>query len=294
LDLLLRMQLLFHDLSKEQADTFGLVLLSSGMTHEIQPGRDGWELWVADDASAAAQRLLQTYQAENKPVKAPVDSPLQRYPKTWSGLWGAFVLLVWYVAVSMTQDVASFQRAYASSASHILQGEWYRCATALLLHADSVHLLGNLVGMTIFATAVCSITGWGMGWLLILGSGILGNLINAYVYASGHRAIGASTAVFGALGLLCAYQFIKKVRAPGSRFQIWLPLGAGLALLAFLGASTHTDILAHLFGLLSGIFLGFAYYRLVPHALSWRWQAGALAGVVFILATAWFRPIFFE
>jgi len=269
------------------------VLLSSGMTHEIRPGRDGWELWVADDVSEAAHRLLQTYLAENKPAKAPSDSPLRTYPKTWSGLWGAFVLLVWYVAISMTQDVAAFQRVYASSASHILQGEWYRCATALLLHADSVHLVGNLAGMTVFATAVCSITGWGMGWLLILGSGIFGNLINAYVYASGHRAIGASTAVFGALGLLCAYQFIKKVRTPGSRFQIWLPLGAGLALLAFLGASTHTDILAHLFGFLSGVSLGFAYYGIIRYRIGWQWQFGALAGVVFLLATAWFRPIFF-
>ncbi|MBW1864616.1 MAG: hypothetical protein JRI64_03025, partial [Deltaproteobacteria bacterium] len=63
------MQILFHDLTKEQADTFGLVLLSSGMTHDIQQGRDGWELWVAEDAGKSAERLLQAYLDENRDFK---------------------------------------------------------------------------------------------------------------------------------------------------------------------------------------------------------------------------------
>jgi len=55
------MQILFHDLTKEQADTFGLVLLSSGITHEVRQGRKGWDLWVAQDASKEAESLLKTY-----------------------------------------------------------------------------------------------------------------------------------------------------------------------------------------------------------------------------------------
>ena len=184
-----------------------------------------------------------------------------------------------------------FHRLYGSSAGLVVNGEWYRCATALLLHADSLHLAGNLVGMAIFATAVCSITGWGVGWLLILASGISGNLINAYAYGYGHSSIGASTAVFGALGLLSSYQFLKKIHTPFSRFQVLLPLGAGLALLAFLGSSSHTDIMAHLFGFLSGVALGLVYYRLVRYPFAWRIQVGALACVVVVLVTAWIRPI---
>ena len=285
------MQILFHDLTKKQADTFGLVLLSSGMTHNIQPGRDGWELWVAEDAAESAERLLQTYLDENRDFQPTRDTPLSVYRRTWAGIWGAFVLLVWHAAILLGHDVGTIHRLYGSSARHVVNGEWYRSATALLLHADSIHLAGNIVGMSIFATAVCSITGWGVGWLLILASGISGNLINAYVYGYGHNSIGASTAVFGALGLLSSYQFLKKIRMSGSRFQILLPLGAGLALLAFTGSSSHTDIMAHLFGFFSGIILGFLYYRVVPYPYGWRRQAWAFAGVVFVLAVAWFRPV---
>jgi membrane associated rhomboid family serine protease len=130
-----------------------------------------------------------------------------------------------------------------------------------------------------------------MGWLLILASGISGNLINAYVYGYGHSAIGASTAVFGALGLLSSYQLLKKIRMPGARFQVLLPLGAGLALLAFTGSSSHTDIMAHLFGFLSGVFVGLVYYGFVRVPFDWRYQVGALAGVIFVLLMAWLQPL---
>ena len=284
-------EILLDNLNREQADTFGLVLLSSGIDHEIRRGEKGWALWVAQDASEAAESLLKTYLDENKGFKTSKETPRATYRKTWSGAGGVLVLLAWHIAVTLGHDAGTFHRLYGSSARHVVSGEWYRCATALLLHADSLHLAGNLAGMAIFATAVCSVTGWGVGWLLILASGISGNLINAYVYGYGHNAIGASTAVFGALGLLSSYQFLKKIQTPSSRFQILLPLGAGLALLAFMGASSHTDIMAHLFGFLSGVFIGLLYYGLVRVPFGWRYQAGALAGVIFVLAAAWFQPL---
>lgn len=285
------MQILLDSLTREQADTFGLVLLSSGIHHDIRRGKNGWALWVAEDVSEAAENLLKSYLDENKGFKLSNDTPRTAYRKTWSGAVGVFVLLAWHVAISLGHDADVFFRLYGSTARHVVSGEWYRCTTALLLHADSMHLAGNLLGIAIFATAVCSITGWGVGWLLILASGISGNLINAYVYEYGHSSIGASTAVFGALGLLSSYQFLKKIRSSVSRFQVLLPLGAGLALLAFLGSSSHTDIMAHLFGFLSGVFMGLAYYGFFRNALERRFQAGALSCVIVVLITAWFRPI---
>jgi membrane associated rhomboid family serine protease len=285
------MHLLYQNLTREQAETYGLVLLSANFPHEVKPSQGGWDLWVADAAVDDAQKVLQTYIDENKEIDAPVESPLKSYRKTWAGIWGGLFLLTMYVAVHTNPDMAAIHRTYASSASHILKGEWYRSATALLLHSDVVHLAGNLAGMAVFATAVCSVTGWGMGWLLILTTGISGNLINAYFYEYGHRAIGASTAVFGAVGLLCAYQFIKRIQSHGSRFQIWLPLSAGLALLAFLGASTHTDIMAHLFGLLAGMVLGIVYYWFFPKTLAWTWQTGALIFCGLVVVVAWLSPI---
>jgi rhomboid protease GluP len=284
------MQKLYRDLTREQADTFELVLLASNIQCEIAMGIAGWELWVADGAAQYAIQILGDYVNENAEADDARDSPPIKIRKTWAGIWGSAALLVWYVAVHMAKDVTAIHQAYAASASDILSGEWYRCTTALFLHAGVGHLSANLAAMAVFATAVCSVTGWGMGWLLILFSGILGNLLNAQLYTYGHRAIGASTAVFGALGLLCAYQMIQRKQTPGRRFSIWLPLGAGLALLAFVGASPHTDIMAHLFGFLAGLGLGGMYYRLYAEPLKWPYEMGALAVVVLVVGRAWWGP----
>jgi membrane associated rhomboid family serine protease len=76
--------------------------------------------------------------------------------------------------------------------------------------------------------------------------------------------IGASTAVFGALGLLVSLDFLARWRAPHtrSRWQLVLPLGAGLALLAFLGSGgedaerERIDYMAHFWGFVAGVVLG--------------------------------------
>jgi rhomboid protease GluP len=133
--------------------------------------------------------------------------------------------------------------------------------------------------------------GWGVGWAVMLTSGMLGNLANAYFYQTGHLSIGASTTVFGAVGVLSAYQFIKKINLRGERYQAFLPIAAGMALLAFLGAARQTDIMGHLFGFLSGLVLGMMYCLFVKQSLRWPYQIGALTLVVTVLAGAWFYPI---
>ena len=286
------MQILLDDLSKEEAKTYGLVLLSSGIEYQSAKGLNGWELRVNDDASyASAVELIQTYLHENRSFHPSPKKQNKEYSRTFSGLWGAVVILAIHVAVFSGHDAGSFAKVYGSSARHILSGEWYRCATSLLLHADYVHLVGNIAGITVFGTAVCSVMGWGVGWIMMLASGMLGNLINAYFYQTGHLSIGASTTVFGAVGLLSAYQFIKKVKLRGERYQAFLPIAAGMALLAFLGAARQTDIMGHLFGFLAGLGLGMMYRFFIKKPLRWTYQAGALLIVVAGLAGAWFYPI---
>ena len=132
------------------------------------------------------------------------------------------------------------------------------------------------------------ITGTGAGWLMILFCGILGNLVNAYAYQAGHVSVGASTAVFSAIGILCGIQAVDAARTGKGWKRMLLVLGAGLALLAFMGTSAHSDIGAHLFGFLGGLPMG-AIHR----GLRWRppggskMQAVCLAAAVVIPLLAW-------
>jgi len=111
------------------------------------------------------------------------------------------------------------------------------------------------------------------------------------VYKTGHSSIGASTAVFGALGLLTAWQFLRRLEHPGRRIKALLPLGAGLALLGFLGSSAHADILAHLFGFLSGLVIGFLYGKTAAKRFGTPLQAAALITAIVILVRAWLGGI---
>jgi len=158
-----------------------------------------------------------------------------------------------------------------------------------MIHASAVHLAGNMLGIAIFGTAVCTITGWGVGWFMILATGVLGNLMNAVLYKTGHLSIGASTAVFGAVGILAAHQFFKKFRLPGQRMRAWLPLGAGLALLSILGSGEHADLTAHLFGFMAGLILGAFYGVLVKQPAARTYQICFLLIAISVLVISWMR-----
>ena len=282
------MIIVFDNLSKEDVETFGLVLLSHGIAHQAMRRADGWELSVDPLQADKAVDLIQQYQQENSPApEEPAEDLFKDYKRSLAGVWGAVFLAAMHVYVYTLADTLFLRSNLAASAGRILGGDWYRAATALLLHADVAHLLGNMVGIAILGSAVCSVMGWGVGWLMILSSGIAGNVLNAVVYKAGHTSIGASTAVFGALGILSAWQVLRRVNQPGKRIKALLPLGAGLALLGFMGSSVHTDVLAHLFGFLSGIVIGGLYGATVRDQPGINIQTLGLVLAAIILLRAW-------
>jgi membrane associated rhomboid family serine protease len=143
----------------------------------------------------------------------------------------------------------------AADSAAILSGEWWRLITALTLHADWLHLLSNLAFGGVFVVFLCRGIGSGPAWALILSSGALGNLANAFLQLPDHRSVGASTAVFGTVGVLASISVFRY--RDGWRKRWPLPIAAAMALLALLGTEgENTDLGAHLFGFVFGILLG--------------------------------------
>jgi membrane associated rhomboid family serine protease len=142
-----------------------------------------------------------------------------------------------------------------AQAAKIMDGQWWRLVTALTLHADWVHLASNLAIGGIFVIFLCREIGSGLSWSLLLAAGVLGNLVNAYVQSPDHSSVGASTAVFGAVGILAAISLVRYKNNLRTRWM--LPVAAALALLALLGTEgKNTDLGAHLFGFVYGVCLG--------------------------------------
>lgn len=234
-----------------------LVLSSMGIVHAVRDVGNGWVILVAREDQARAEEAIRLYEAENR--NWPPRRVREQLPHARS-LVAPLLMLLLVLFFSVTGPAARSSEWFAhgtASTDRILHGEIWRTVTALTLHADTLHVLGNALTGSIFLSAVNRRLGDGRGPLVVLLSGALGNYVNAVWHRTGHLSIGASTAVFAAVGVLAATQLAVD-RGDGKK--PWLerlaPVVGGLALLGMLGASPHSDLLAHLFGLGSGLVIG--------------------------------------
>jgi len=285
------MYTLFENLTRKQVDICALVLSSSGLSYRIRQDNGGWDIWVDAAYYQQALKIMQDYFKENK--KEPeIDEEEEEDIKVKKGtILSAFIVCVFillcHITVQLSPDPKDIKNRYSASAADILDGEYFRALTALMLHSDEKHLAGNMAGLFVFGAAVCSIAGWGVGWLMILFSGIAGNIINALMYESAHISIGASTAVFGAIGVLTGYQVLK-TRRKYRKLRALVPLAGGLALLGMLGSGGfRVDIMAHLFGFFCGILLGFFYALVFKKKMGQIYQWVSICLSVVIIGLAW-------
>lgn len=238
------------------AHDHGLVILAMGIPYWLMPMEEGgYGLFVETPYEAAVREQFRKFDRENRYWPPSPDLLPTGSGTGWSV--SLYALLIW--GIFLIQDARLLEAGSAEEGA-ILAGEWWRSITALTLHGDWAHLVGNTLGGWLFFGLVFRYLGHGLSWILILASGMLGNLANAWGYAgTGHNSIGASTAVFGGLGILVGFRLWRQFRLSGWEWprQLWVPVVAGLVLLGFLGAGgERTDVLAHWWGFLSGAALG--------------------------------------
>jgi hypothetical protein len=149
-------------------------------------------------------------------VQPPVVWP--RHPHALYGVFGYAIVLV---AVTLASISHAFNKGWNSAGvldrGFFERGEWWRVVTALTLHADMLHLLSNLAFGALFGYPAARLFGPGVAWLLILVGGALAYGIDAQLHPPEHYLLGASTAVFTALGLIAAYGWRRHLRN-------WTPL----------------------------------------------------------------------
>ncbi len=161
--------------------------------------------------------------------------------------------------------------------------------TALTLHGDLLHLLSNLAFGALFGYPAARLFGPGVAWLLVLVGGGVAYGLDALLHPPQHFLLGASTAVFTALGLIAAYGWRRHMRNWSPWMRRTAPLIGGVALLAFTGTGgENTDVLAHLAGFVVGCAMGALAARVrlpAPGRSGVQWAAGLAA--VALLAIAW-------
>jgi membrane associated rhomboid family serine protease len=279
-------------LSDRAGAELGLVLVARGIEHSLHAAADGWALYVAAPDLERTLHELDAYRAENQRPSGQRHIELRGY-----GLPGMFayaaLLCVMFVVVRQSPLGLDWLGAGRLEAGGVRAGEWWRALTALTVHLDFGHVGGNIAFGSFFGYFVARYLGTGVGWLAVLAAGFLGNLINAYVQGAEHRSIGASTAVFAALGLLTAYTWRRGFWRDTPWRARFAPIVAGLGLLAFTGTGgENTDLFAHLFGFVAGFAMGLAFAgsALVEKAGP-RAQRWAGAGALGALAGAWLTAL---
>lgn len=276
---------------KEARDR-GLALSARGITHSIGREGDVWLLRVAAADCTAATEELQAYEAELQTMEAaPPEEPPVRL-RFWSLPLVALIVVAGAVLQAERGPVWS-ELGVLSAEKVLAQGQWWRVVTALTLHGDVPHVLANVWVGLLFGGLLIPAFGQGVTWLAVLAAGAAGNALTALAYwPLDHRSLGASTAVFGALGLLVgdALWRLLRRRAGRSWWKWMLPLGAGLSLLAFLGAGegkASVDVMAHLWGFAAGVPLGFGVSMLRPAHAPAPLQVACGACAALTLAGAW-------
>ncbi|WP_419785146.1 rhomboid family intramembrane serine protease [Pseudodesulfovibrio sp.] len=266
-------------LDRQTADQWSLVLTARRIPHRVRQRRslpDGnWAVLVQPWFQDRAASEILAYQEENAPAPAKREIPELPSRADLEPTIVAMILLVFFHwTCTLVYPTFSIYPEHwldlgSADASAILRGQWWRVFTALTLHAGAAHVLGNaLVGGT-FVWLVSRRLGAGLAWMLTILGGGVGNELNSLAQGVHHDAIGFSTASFAAAGLLAGiapFAVGGGLHGLGSgslparlmRFihSALLPVGAGLGLLAMLGAGKDTDLGGHFFGLVSGLILG--------------------------------------
>lgn len=199
-------------------------------------------------------------------------------PLLFAALWLAYVLaatsapagraataLDWGVLTGGLDSVHAWRQAIAD-------GSVLRLFTGLFLHADWIHLLGNLVFLLIFGLPAERVMGGRRFLVLFLLGGAVANLAAVLAIGAPDRVvIGASGAVSAVIGAYLAL-------FPGARLGVVLPLGLFLEFVrvpAFL-----------LIGLWALLQVLFAYSGPAFGAVAWAAHIGGfLFGVAFALLT---------
>lgn len=244
--------------SVRKADEWRFVLSSIGVEADVVRLPDGrFGVRVAAVEVERATSTLRTYEMENAPSKTP--RPRDRALYDASPWWAAGLVAMLVAFYSFTGPASlggRYFQAGTADAHAILGGAPWKAVTALTLHSDSAHVLGNALFGGILFAAVHQRLGVGVGTLAVVSAGALGNVLNAVHHRGSHLSIGASTAVLAAIGVLASVQLVRNgLLKAGARGFVAPLLGAAM-LLGTIGASPKSDLFAHLYGLFAGLVVG--------------------------------------
>lgn len=286
------LEIVYAGLSVKKTDLILLILASQHIETHFEKKEKTFYIRVDPKDREKAYTAINTYYRENRlrTVSRTIQdfsiSPFKSIPAFM--IMGLLAVIHVFSLNHNLHETIIFR--YGASSLFIGQGQNFRAITALFLHADSRHLLGNLAGMLIFGAPLINLSGFGTGAFMLLLTGTLGNLMTAGLYRTAHLSIGASTSVMGAAGLLVSFRMIQKNKSLS--LDMVMPLIAGAILVGLLSQGERTDVYAHIFGFLNGFILGLVFFPLNRTVKSHLKEPLAILITLLIIVSSFLSGIF--
>lgn len=283
------LRVVFESRNRQSCADRALVLTSLQIPHQVVDDGASCAVVVPARFSAQASQEIRLYEEENPP---PQPKPVRHleYQDALPGLV-AYVLVVCLVAgmAGFSFFDSNWFVAGRVDGELIRNGEVWRLFTAQTLHSGVKHLLGNIVFGVFFGLFAGRLLGSGVAWLAIVLAAATGNGLNTLLLESAHRSIGASSAVFAALGVVAGYVWQGKLMSQDRWSNRYGPIVGGLALLMYTGTGgPNTDIGAHLLGFVCGFGAGMILIRSGYNEVAGRPQLIPGVTALALVVGSWF------
>ena len=230
-----------------QAD--GLDLLRRALRERFLATPGGTKRWAAIEARhSLADRLTQFW--------------------PW-GTWTAVLAIAFVYGLQMLvmhpADGFALLDMGGNAALLVRDGEWFRLATASLLHANARHLVGNALVLLLVGGILEPLVGSRQFLLVLLTSCLVSQAVSAWVglhFGPYVYAIGISGGLYGIVGALAAVTLRFGTALPGGYrlpARAWAYFAISVLVLPFF--VQRVDHSAHIGGFVCGLLMGFVLLR---------------------------------
>jgi len=133
----------------------------------------------------------------------------------------------------------------------VLKGHLWQLITSIFIHANIIHLFGNMVFLIIFGLGAEVIYGNKNFYIIYFISGIFGSILSLFMGLN-TISVGASGALFGIFGAVT-------INSGRMNFQSVLLALIYSTYFLMINIGENVNVLAHIGGLLVGIILGYKF-----------------------------------
>ena len=169
----------------------------------------------------------------------------------YRSVWALIVInTLMFIVTTIRPDIAGS----LAVTKPVLNSNYWAVLTAMFVHANLLHIFGNMVTLYFFGIFCLRLIDEKWFWLVYVIGGIFGNILFLLIGPANSAAVGASGAIFAIGGLIATMRPNQKVYL---YFFIPMPLWVGISL-GFLLTVIIPGVAwqAHLGGLIIGIIAG--------------------------------------